>query len=958
MTSPIQRTLLSLAVLCTVSLPTTLWAESDAAVTASVTFNDGSILPYELPQGSDLEIETCIGDLTFSCDRIASIDTPAGTDLSTVTLVSGERWRAVINGNPLRAIGLRKTEADIELHGEALRIRFSASETEYCSPAHYMKLLLEDGSQALIDTASLLLPVETEHGKFDLPVAALRALKFLASSEEDDPDIALVRFPTGHVERLRVGSRFSYLRTRDCHGNKLKIYHRDIMGILNPVELSGAATTAQQDMPGTNHVTTRDGQAQNILLPFAVWVLRTDLGKLSLPSPLVRTIRRLPDNPSEVELRTVFGEILTGELGTRKLRILSENDEGYSDIDFDDVVELTTSSPLLPIPAEWLAFYLKPGMAVAGRFAMPSSDLTTDADQAVLSSEIFSLTRAVDDAFTIATEDGTVLTCHPETHKAAIVLLSNGATLTMPWSKMLFAGNQRKIDAAALRMAMINLEEDAGEEEPTENETVKEDTSGDADEGRIQHESKPENERLRLATAIGTLQLLPSDVAAISVDRDVSQACITTVYGDTLLVTVPDRKWFGGLLGTDDYEFPEEKQFAVTLQDIQHATIGKNSVRCRLLSGDILHGTFTEQVVSVRQKDDRRKTTTLTSQELQKVSRGQDGDLSFVLQTGSTVTGDPKERALSIEISATGAMKEVPLKNIEALVVGSKDLPPTTVFLPGLPASLTGEILIQGGSFTRGSDSGMDDERPVHEVSLAAFFMDPTEVTRAQFAAFVRDTGYSSAAEQTGSTVTWRSPGFIQRDDDPVVCVSWRDAATYCNWRSKQAGLDPCYVFEKDQMVGTNRDASGYRLPTEAEWEFAARNRGDARQYPWSAASGKRSIAAANYRQRDSGVSDGWEWTCPVKEFAANELRIYGLGGNVWEWCEDWYFDQAYAALRNLAPHNPCITLNSAVGLTRRVMRGGSFRNDLDLLRCASRGNGLPYAFSNHVGFRCVRNAE
>ncbi|MBT3192686.1 MAG: SUMF1/EgtB/PvdO family nonheme iron enzyme, partial [Verrucomicrobia bacterium] len=98
--------------------------------------------------------------------------------------------------------------------------------------------------------------------------------------------------------------------------------------------------------------------------------------------------------------------------------------------------------------------------------------------------------------------------------------------------------------------------------------------------------------------------------------------------------------------------------------------------------------------------------------------------------------------------------------------------------------------------------------------------------------------------------------------------------------------------------------------------------------------------------------------TNPVKVFPANALGIYGLGGNVWEWCEDWYFAQAYAAMQNRNIGNPCFDSHDATGLTRRVMRGGSFRNDLDLLRCASRGSGHPLAFSNHVGFRCVRNAE
>ena len=115
--------------------------------------------------------------------------------------------------------------------------------------------------------------------------------------------------------------------------------------------------------------------------------------------------------------------------------------------------------------------------------------------------------------------------------------------------------------------------------------------------------------------------------------------------------------------------------------------------------------------------------------------------------------------------------------------------------------------------------------------------------------------------------------------------------------------------------------------------------------------------ALANFKQDDPGLQDAWIWTNPVKQYPPNAAGLYGMAGNVWEWCQDWYFDRAYTLMRVRHPKDPCIESEHVSGLTHRAMRGGSFRNPLDMLRCASRGSGIPRAYSNRVGFRCVRSA-
>ena len=270
-------------------------------------------------------------------------------------------------------------------------------------------------------------------------------------------------------------------------------------------------------------------------------------------------------------------------------------------------------------------------------------------------------------------------------------------------------------------------------------------------------------------------------------------------------------------------------------------------------------------------------------------------------------------------------------------------------------------VSFPGGVFRMGRTvgEGMDDEKPDFQVRVSPFYMDACEVTRDQFAEFVDHTGYRTLAEGTPWEPNWKNPGFVQKGDEPVTCVSWHDAARYCNWRSARAGLDACYKFAgQDDEVLCHRDTGGYRLPTEAEWEYAARQRGKDLLYPWGSETNVSVIVAlANFKQDDPGLQDAWIWTNPVKQYPPNAAGLYGMAGNVWEWCQDWYFDRAYTLMRVRHPKDPCIESEHVSGLTHRAMRGGSFRNPLDMLRCASRGSGIPRAYSNRVGFRCVRSA-
>lgn len=298
-----------------------------------------------------------------------------------------------------------------------------------------------------------------------------------------------------------------------------------------------------------------------------------------------------------------------------------------------------------------------------------------------------------------------------------------------------------------------------------------------------------------------------------------------------------------------------------------------------------------------------------------------------------------------------------------------------------------GMVWVPGGAFQRGSDNPrMRDARPTHQVAVDGFWMDQTAVTNEQFARFVEATGYVTVAERTpqakdfpgappeklvaGAVVftptdgpvpldnhlrwwryvqgaSWRHPEGPQsnlqgRDKYPVVQVAWDDAVAYAKWAGK------C-------------------LPTEAEFEFAARGGFDGKRYAWGDEFQPGGKHMANTWQGQfpyqNTAEDGFHGAAPVGSFPANGYGLYDMAGNVWEWCSDWYrhdyYDQLAAKpqpVRN--PQGPTDSYDpSEPGTAKRVMRGGSYLctdQYCTAYEVGARGKGDPDSGTNHVGFRCV----
>jgi formylglycine-generating enzyme required for sulfatase activity len=280
-----------------------------------------------------------------------------------------------------------------------------------------------------------------------------------------------------------------------------------------------------------------------------------------------------------------------------------------------------------------------------------------------------------------------------------------------------------------------------------------------------------------------------------------------------------------------------------------------------------------------------------------------------------------------------------------------KDAPKGTA-TPGSKATdLPGFEFVQGGTFNMGSKDG-SDETP-HEVTLSDFYIARHEVTVKEYLDFANSTNAnfpewkekgSSYNIQTGSDNYYKNLGSaLTNDKHPIVGVSWYNAVAYCNWRSEQEGLQKVYTISGTN-VSANWNANGYRLPTEAEWEFAARSRG--KDEKWAGTSMESSLS--NFAN-GSGKADGYDYTAPVGSFQANALGLHDMSGNVWEWCNDWY-----GTYSTSAQTNP----RGADTGSYRVHRGGSWDYKPADLRCAGRGNGTPGSRYYDIGFRLARAAR
>jgi len=314
-----------------------------------------------------------------------------------------------------------------------------------------------------------------------------------------------------------------------------------------------------------------------------------------------------------------------------------------------------------------------------------------------------------------------------------------------------------------------------------------------------------------------------------------------------------------------------------------------------------------------------------------------------------------------------GATQAIVEPNLTAAAAGHT---PVSLQTGGTPDP-NAMIAVPGGSFEMGDHFGAwdADERPVHVVEIAPLLVGATEVTNRQYCEYLNDAlrnGRVAVQERIVVGVgrnepycnvrefdSWSQISFARnqftvqtgRDHHPMLEVSWYGAAAYCNWLSGRQGLRPCY-----DLTDWDCDfaADGYRLPTEAEWEYAARGGLERSKYPWG---NEEDPTKTNWwGSGDPFEKDPYPRTTPVGFYLPNGFGLYDMAGNVWEWCNDWYGLSYYDFKIKDNPRGPA-------GGSARVSRGGSWILNPDRSRCSNRNFNYPHYRGLGLGFRVVRGA-
>ena len=292
------------------------------------------------------------------------------------------------------------------------------------------------------------------------------------------------------------------------------------------------------------------------------------------------------------------------------------------------------------------------------------------------------------------------------------------------------------------------------------------------------------------------------------------------------------------------------------------------------------------------------------------------------------------------------------------LLLTTQAVPALAESTPEAAIQVGGKImrLVPGGTFRMGSDDGRADERPVHSVRLDAYYMDETPVTYRDYRVYLGDWRAARPSAPVPRLAYWKYDSY-NRPDQPVTGITWFEAACYCDWRGGRHGLGPAYahsgrVDDWGYPVWTARGGDSVRLPTEAEFERAARGGLDRANFPWG---DEFDPAWANFDEGHGfrGRAAGRWWRLArVQDQRPNAYGLFGMSGNVWEWTGDFHgpYRRGWFTPRN--PTGP------RTGATR-VTRGGSWGSpDQSGLRVSRRSFAAPDLYNYDIGFRCVMPAS
>ena len=367
----------------------------------------------------------------------------------------------------------------------------------------------------------------------------------------------------------------------------------------------------------------------------------------------------------------------------------------------------------------------------------------------------------------------------------------------------------------------------------------------------------------------------------------------------------------------------------------------------------------------------------------------------LILLLGAAFLYSSKEKPSTSDTHASTSLAPVP---VEEEAKPKKQQDAIKASRPDSFETPSGMVWIPGGTFQMGTEKGLPDEQPVHTVELDGFWMDETEVTNSEFKRFVDATGYVTLAEQkpvlppdchmpNGEKIEilpeYDKPGSVcakkitREEIDPAKRhYNWWEFRVGANWKHPDGPgstiedrMDHPVVHVAHQDIMAYCKWSGRRLPTEAQWEYAARGgRKGELMFPWGNERTPDGKWMHNTWQGDfpfeNDKTDGFETTCPVKSFPPNGFGLYELSGNVWEWCADFY-DPIYYKVsprRNpLGPKESFEPVKEVIDQPKYVQRGGSYMCSEKFcvgFRVTARMRGAPDTGSFHCGFRCVLNAQ